>query len=373
MKVTGKGEYGELIRHYFQGSFPEIAVKKGKDLLNILTDVLVGSKDLRYGPLPSPEALVTIRKTIQKAIEFGEPIPILVPWGGRKMDKNLSLDIAEISGLKQLLRVDECVRKSYAPGLLIRVRIEDINAEWLYNDQQGIQEYSEGMTKLIGMIKGNTKIIGVLESQMMGRMDYFRKANEYSPLLQRVLESKRLYPTVETKDILAYQELISRGWVGEIPQEQREYYIGRYRKLYPNQSEEVYEKLLADYFAGSKARYDLNGRGDPKTEVGSFIQINFAHPVPGAPATIFNNTLYYRTIPACLTRTHIAPWRAKGYLSVIGDIVTPKIVFPGQDLEELVMNSTRLSKEDDSEALIVSTDYRYEDDLSPYLMPIPLM
>jgi len=360
MKIIGQGEYYDVISRYFQSSFPTIAAIKGKDILEVLTQILVGSKDLRYGSMPSPENLVTIRKTILRSVEMGHSIPVLVPWGGRKMNKHLHLDVAEVFGLKQLLRVDECIRKVYAPGLQIRVRIEDINAKWLYKEETGIEEYSDGMQCLINMLKGDTKIIGVRESEMMDEERYMELATEYAELLNAMITMQIAYPKLETEDISAYQELLSRGWKGTIPKEQREYYIERYKKMYPGLEAPEYTARLADYFAGSKVRYDLNGRGEPKTDVGSFIQINFAHQVPGAPEGIFNNTLYYRTIPGNMSRTHIAPWRSKGYLQMVEEQVTPKLVFPGTEIRDLETSYVTLVNEnDEDDKVIVRADYTY--------------
>jgi len=367
MKVTGKGEYADIISRYFQRSFPKIAAVKGKDLLEILTQVLVGSKDLRYGSMPSPESLVTIRKTISRAIELNLPIPILVPWGGRKMDSSIKLDVAEASALRQLIRVDECIRDFYTPGLKINIRIEDLNAEWLYKSDEGIEEYSMGMINLIEILKGDTRITGMRESRMMDKDAYFLASRHYAPLLEAVITKQIAYPDINPEEIPQYRQLVDYGWKGTIPEEQRTYYMDRYKRMAPDLGEHDAVQKLADYFAGSKARYDLKGRGNPDTEVGSFIQINFAHPVPGAPEGIFNNTLYYRTVPASAGRTHIAPWRAKGYLEMIEELVTPKIVHPGSKVFNLEKSYVILQSEDKEVSVVVATDYTYNVNVMQYM------
>lgn len=374
MKIIGQGEYHDIISRYFQSSFPAIAAIKGKDMLDVITQILVGSKDLRYGSMPSPENLVTIRKTIMKSVEMGHPIPVLVPWGGRKMDKHLQMDVAEVFALKQLLRVDECIRKVYEPGLRIRVRIEDINAKWLYKEETGIEGYSDGLQRLINILKGDTKIIGVRESEMMDEGEYMKLAAEYAELLNSMITMQMDYPRLKAEDIPAYQTLLSRGWKGTIPQEQRDYYIERYKRMYPGLESSEYIGRLAEYFAGSKARYDLNGRGEPKDIIGSFIQINFAHQVPGAPDGIFNNTLYYRTIPGNMSRTHIAPWRSKGYLQMIEEQVTPKLVFPGVEIRELEKSYvTFINENDEDDKVIVRADYTYSMSMFSGITMLPPM
>jgi len=175
-------------------------------------------------------------------------------------------------------------------------------------------------------------------------------------------------------DIPAFVRLTEKGWKGEISKEQREYYINRYKKADPHISDIEAVMKLADYLGGSKARYDLNGRGIPVTDVGSFIQINFAHPVPGAPDGLFNNTLYYRTIPASMARTHIAPWRSKGYLQMVGETITPKLVHPGMSISDLVPSIVTLVNEDDfTDKLVVQTDYTHSEDVFSYVMTVPPM
>lgn len=369
MKVISKGEHGESITRYLQRSFPKIASIKGRDLLEVLTSILVGSKDLRYGPMPSPENLVNIRQTITKAIQMDAPIPVLIPWGGRKLYPDMKLDIAEVAGLKQILRVDECVRSVYPNGLQIRVRIEDTGARWLYKNHHGIQQYSDDMKLLIDILKGDSKIIGVFESEMMEETKYFELSAQYSELLQAVITVQMAFPHEKVEDMNAYRQLVNRGWKGTIPKEQRDYYLDRCKKVYPNLTEPEYVEKLADYFGGSKARHDLNGVGAPLTPVGSFIQINFAHPVPGAPTGLFNHTLYYRTIPGNYSRTHIAPWRSKGYLDITGDDITPRVIQPDKEPDRLESATVKFVNDtNDEEYVIVKADYVYAHSIFEYAL-----
>jgi len=366
MKIVSQGEYSSLIESYFIDSFPEIAVKDYKNTLDAVTRVLVGSKEIRYGPQPSPENLVAIRNVIRYAMDRSVSIPILVPWGGRKANVSDHLDIAEVSGIKQLLRVDNCVRKIYPPGLLINVRIEDINAMWLYKSSKGVSRYSNGMKNLIDILKKDTQIRGIMESEMMDQSVYEATCAMYSGLLYDVLATQEEYPDIDVNSIPAYEDLNEKGWKGVIPKEQRNYYLDRYAKLYPDKGRPEHIQMLADYFAGSKARYDLNGRGNPAD---TFIQINFAHPVPGAPEGIFNNTLYYRTVPASMGRTHIAPWRGKGYLDIVGEDIIPKVVYPGVTPPMLEEGDVELIEGD--KKVKVRTDYTYGISvLGPLVFPL---
>ncbi len=367
VKLLGDDPHANEICRYFATAFPKVVNITASQVLEILTIVLIGDKNLRLGPVPPPEHLVVIRKTISEAIALGVPIPVLVPWGGRKLDKALSLDVAEVSALKQLLGVDEMVKKYYAPGLNISIRIEDLNAEWLYKDREGITEYSHGMLSLISMLKGDTILTGILESTMMSYASYFRTSEMYSKLLAPVIHARM--EGVDIDKVAEFAKLLEAGWQGDVPKEQVDYYIDRYKVMDPGKTNEQYAAKLADYFGGSKARYDLGGRGNPTSMVTSFIQINFATPVPNAPVSLFNNTLYYRTVPTNHGRTHIAPWRSKGFLEIdVDNTVKVKVTNWGnKDLIDSLC-SAQVEATDGTNKVLVSVDYLCKEFEMPFII-----
>lgn len=358
--ISADGAYTELIQTYFEQKFPRTFKVSKDSLLEIITTVLIGDKNVRFGPTPKPEALVKIRATILESIEKGVPIPILVPWGGRKADSRYKLDIAEVSAIHQLLSVDESVRKYYEPGLNISVRIEDLNAYWLYRDEnktviEDTDAYSNTLVDLITILKGITNIRPVKESCMTTAGLYWETSQNYSDLIYDYLTVSDAYPdsALSTPEWKALQEI---GWTGTIPTEQREYYTNRYKKWDPSITHMQANKKLADYFGGSKARLDLKAKGNPDTPVSSYIQLNFTPPVQGAPSSIFSNTLYYRTVSLDDARTHIAPWRAKGYLEIddFSNRIAMKVTSFGDDnLKKLIESTTTLSNEKD---LMVEVD-----------------
>lgn len=341
-----------------------------KQLLEILTLILVGDKDIRLGPVPSPESLVVIRKTIASAIELNLPIPILVAWGGRKANGDKGVDVAELAGLHQLMRLQENVKKYHSPGVAINIRIEDMGADWLYRNERKdifevVDKYSSEFTDMVNTLTKGYEITPIRESSLMiDRNKYFAISKDYSCYLEKVI-SQRLEDGMD-KDLSqlpAWQQLEAKGWKGIVPLEQINYYIGLYEKLNPGLSTQEYVRMLADYLGGSKARYVMNGRAEPKSEVGSFISISFVPPIPGAPAGMFNNTLYYRTVPQSNGRTHIAPWRAKGYLSIeVDNSVKMKVTSWGN--AELIESLTPATVQID-DRLTIDTDYIAKDFVMP--------
>lgn len=365
MKVIGKGEYADIISRYFQRGFPKAVTMSKDSLLEILTDLLVGTKEYRYGPKPKIESLYTIRQTLMKAIELNAPIPILVPWGGRKADHELSVDVAEVSALKQLIALDEVVKQFHPAGLHIHVRIEDLGASWIYrvsdfDVEASIERYSSDMVRLINTLKGSTAIEAIRESKLIDRNKYFQLSEKYSELIEGTIQALKAYKDLDINTIPEFVKLKEMGWKGVIEKEQQQYYVDRYKKLYPGRKEAEYVLMLSDYLGGSKARYDLNGRGEPDSAVGSYVQITFVPPVPGAPKQMFSNTLYYRTIPESSGRTHIAPWRGKGYIEIVDDFPVAKVTYKGGDIADLEPSEIHIVEDggDEDNPLVIRADYR---------------
>jgi len=143
------------------------------------------------------------------------------------------------------------------------------------------------------------------------------------------------------------------GWSGIIPQLQRQYYYDTYKRLYNSGLEECIERLSI-YMAQSLSRKQLNMSG--KGGWSKFIQITFCPPVPGVPSGYDHNFIYYRTVPISQARTHICPWRAKGYLRISGDKVCSKICSLTEYKEkELIPSTLTLTK--DELSVTIDTSY----------------
>ena len=117
--------YTGLITQFLVREFPGVITPNSSVLLDVLTDAIVGSKQVRYGPRPNPESLVAIRKVISLSLTSGQPIPFLIPWGSRKPKLGANIDVAEISALKTLVCLNNRVKAHYEPGVQMNVRLED--------------------------------------------------------------------------------------------------------------------------------------------------------------------------------------------------------------------------------------------------------
>lgn len=361
--------YEKHICNYLQSEFPSKFKTSKNDLLEILSDALLGTKDTRFGALPPPEHAVVIREVIRESINRDVPIPIVVPFGGIKANLSGSVDVAELSAIKQIVNLSKLVRSHYSPGIRANFRIEDLNATYLYgnSDQKlpvetlvAILGYTQSMKHLIEILASGTGILDKPESAMMVDKEYYATANLYlEPMLEYLNYSDNSVNLLGMGS--AFAKLVSMGWKGVIPPDQREFYLQRYPHLYPNEPRSSYLKRLATYLAGSKARYDLNAKGNPAEAIyegKKFIQINFSQPVPGAPTDMFNNTLYYRTVPMSEARTHMPAWRAKGFLKMdqYGKAVTKLTNFNDRELIDMLTPAiVRLG--DEKKYVDVQTDY----------------
>lgn len=363
MKISLQGEnpYGELICQYFHKTFPKVSNLNSQGLLEVISSILIGTKETRYGSIPLPEHQVVVRKVIATAIERGEPIPILIPWGGRKAIAEQRLDVAEIAGLRQLILADNLVKSYYPSGLNINIRIEDLGAMYMYRKErkkESILQYSSDFERIIYITRGDTLLNPISEWSLMDEPDFFNISDDYATIMLQYLHDSDQVHRLGTGT--AFSELIKHGWKGEVSWEQRQYYYDRYKAMNPIITEVQAQKQLAEYLANSLVRYQLNGRAEPKTDYG-FIQLTYVQPIPGVPTSMFNNTLYWRPVPLSESRSHISPWRAKGYLCIQGNDVKTKVTsFNNSDiLDQLIPSSVVISNDDYS--VQVQADYLLTD------------
>jgi hypothetical protein len=115
-------------------------------------------------------------------------------------------------------------------------------------------------------------------------------------------------------------------------------------------------RRLALYLGGSLTRKFL-GMSGKKEDWEDCVQLTFVAPVKGIPAGYDRNYAYQRTLPLSQARTHIMPWRAKGYLRISGREVTPKLASfrDVEILESLTKSELRVT--DGVSSVTIRTDY----------------
>jgi hypothetical protein len=351
-------EFADLISLHLHKQVP-CTTCTGNDLVEILTEILYGGKNVRYGSLPPVEAQVVVRDVIRHWTSLNEPIPCLIPWGSIKADFSPNVDIAEVSAISILMALNTNVKQYYAPGLKMVMRIEDTSGFQLFAMEKNYNsivvnsiDYSNSLVNLL-YILSHGEIIPFLESEMTNALDFEDKEKVNTELILNYLKESTGVP--EDMNLESFQILKQMGWKGYISTEQREFYLGQYRKHYHDYNEDKLLRRLAMYFGGSFTRHQLEMTGKGKTWGNKFLQIAFNPPIKGLPEGYNYNYLYYRTIPANQARTHMPGWRCKGYLKIEGRTVNSKICSFHDVPEDLIQNSVVLSDGDTS--VTVKTDF----------------
>lgn len=304
------------------------AVEAQGDIVEILSAILFSTKNFRYGPMPSIESQYRIRTIIRQAIERGKPIPILVPWGSIKSDFTDHVDLAEWHALVTLSNLSKKIQEYYAPGLHINIRVEDWSGENLFALEENFSSsnsisYCKKFSDLVTMFnKGCSYSLHVKKESEMQNRGKFNDLTQhhYEYLLAYLIESKDLIKESPERiaSLVSYNNLRAIGWSGVISKEQRDYYLNCYGTLYAGDELSML-KRLALYFAGSLSREILDMRGTEPGWAKDYIQISFTPPIKNLPNGYNDHYIYYRTMPMNQCRTHCAPWRGVGYLSISND------------------------------------------------------
>lgn len=312
---VGDNPYEQQIRQFITAVFPQAFTCNATDLVDLLSTLILGTKQTRFGPNPSPEVTVAIRDVIRKAMAEQKPVPFMVPWGSEKPDGGGIVDIAELMALKQLAELQRKAVELYRPGLDFVIRVEDASAPYLfYETPDAAREAAAVYTTSFDLL---VKVLGIdfvtlaPESLFVSEEDFNAQADEFLPVVEQAL---RLYDEQQPKQ--AETTLATIGWSGGgIAFETRQFYYGQYEKAYPNKDRNARRHILARYFASAVARRVLKIRGDRPEWEGEFLDLSF---VPATPGTenYFGRRVHYRTLPRAMSSVHMPPWRAKGYLEI---------------------------------------------------------
>jgi hypothetical protein len=370
-KILTEEPYGELLCSHINKRFPAVTKLTKFELVDVISNLIIGTKEIRYGSLPVPEHAIVIREAIRLAIEQNKPIPIVVPWGSIKADFSATLDIAELSAIQRLIQLSVTVKEYYPTGVEIVIRVEDTSGYTLFvleGDQQkiisNIDSYSTDMKKLVQILSKDGSVRVQLESEMERALQFNKVFYELLPLMRRYLVNTWDMIKEYSSNVIkmhSYIALQQNGWKGIISWEQRMHYINTYERLYPNWSLDMYIERLALYFTGAWTRHQLGMTG--KQEYwDKFIQLAFIPPIKGLPEGYNYNYVYHRTLPLSEARTHISPWRAKGYLKINGNEIHHKLLTFGdtETIGRLIPVQIEISDESSDAKVVINADYLLE-------------
>lgn len=360
-QVVTNDLYADQIKQFVYREFPAGAATHKGERLDMVTDVLVGTGKTRLGPKPSPENLVSIRQVLSEYMDKTMPIPVMVPWGSEKPVAGEGVDIAELAGLKTLACLNDRVKAVYSPGLEMNIRVEDASAPYLFSERfdeawADARNYTHDLMVMIRVLGLTGSIKAMPESNKIGPVGFAEEAEKYRPAMEEYL--LRIWNSEGAYEEAPGEELVSAGWKGVIRQETFIHFLDTYSKVYPGNSAEQNIYIMAKYYASSLARAELGLRGDIPQWHGRFLDLSFMAPTPGVPRDFFPRRLYYRTIPGGFTNNHIAPWRAKGYLRIIGEGAIPSIASWREPLE---LNRNEIVLDGKTDKVIVRADYVVEE------------
>lgn len=318
--------YGQVIADFLGQEFGA-SLETPAQLLDMISGQFTSTSQNRQGSLPKPEGLVAVRKVISYWVDKGEPIAVLVPWGSKKAMNGKSVDVAELFALRQLMALRNRVAKAYAPGLMINLGIEDLGGQFLWQDVESRIEsakYVRDFVKLVGVMDA-AYINAKPESEIVEYETFAEKAWQMAELLEPYIKLKvngGMLAQID-RQLTWIQE---KGWKGDIPLAQIQFYLNSYEKYYPNQSMDQNIQMISRYLGQSWARYEVGAKLAYPSWGENYVQINFPQPVPGVPASLADRRLYCRTLPMRFSRTHIPPWRARGWVQIDEkDGVVPKL------------------------------------------------
>lgn len=298
--------YEDLIVRFFYEAVPTSDAPKTVQFEAVSSEVF-GTKQRRYGPMPGPEAQVLVRDVLRKS-EDSRALTVFVPWACSKQEPAAKLDLLEFCALRQLLCLREgMARFGWSTNFVFRV--EDLTDTYLFGckARTRIESYRDRMARLVGSVLPGSDVR--LESHYSSPEAFRDTAEMYAYAFNRYLRGEG-----------DSSELRKIGWAGDIPAEQREYYLAAYRVFYPNAD---HNREMAKYFAATLARKTLGATATP-TDV-PFVTVSFSKPVPGNP--VVRPQVYYRTLAARHTHAHTAPWVGRGYFALADDGgCTPRFV-----------------------------------------------
>lgn len=358
--------YGDVLGRYFLQEFPSSVETTSRDVLEIVSGILLGTKEYRYGPLPSPESQVVIRKVIKNSLEKKTSIPVLVPWGSIKGDGSSMIDVAEVSAINRLVKLSREVSMYHPNGLDVIIRVEDLTGKLMFEmdgdrktTSDRMDEYSLSMKTLVRML-GNDGVRVKLESEMENAPLFEKDFRPNVKLVEDYLVASRdviRHSPHEASRLPQYGKLAAAGWKGIISQEQRDYYTETYARLYGDDDPSRLYHRLALYLACALSRKRLGMTG-VQGYWDSNIQAVFLPPVKGVPEGYNDHYVYYRTVPVSCARTHICPWRARGYFIIDGQGVTTPKLAPFSNREVLDgLHPAMVTLDDGVSTVNVRTDY----------------
>lgn len=315
LPILAGDPYTKSIEHFIAHEFPQLSSGKTENVMESIMTEFLGTKQVRIGPRPKPESEVLMRTVVRNAVDAGQPIPILMASAAVKVPIGESMDVAELSALRMLANLQERVKRHYAPGTNMVIRMEDLTeyaiSATVPHIREHVGQYTSTMRNLVLALGYQSWLLPLEESAMMNEENFLQRVEYFAQCFKNYLDftdGNETMPMEKVGDNA--RELKFAGWKNGVSKDMRDYLRSRYRKLYPETPESEHNGIMGTYLACILVRRQMNGMG----MTGERLEIGFAAALPDTPLT--NTRVYYRTVPLSQSSLHMPYWNAKGFFKI---------------------------------------------------------
>jgi hypothetical protein len=308
-------------------------IRPAGQLVSTIADILIGSKKIRHGNT-SPEHHALICERVQRFVSCGEPIEVFAMWGANKgygqVEDRVSVDLADVLGLRRFVSLNEQVKTLYSPGLRIRICCEDIGEELLnrhqLNMRQKMTTYVTGLRNLARIMSGGAITVQeeteILRQLDQNKCEFVATAKDLGVLFEHYWFDSEEVPEDQRESLVAHRHLARAGWQGGVENVAREYYIDRARNENPSLGHSGLVRQVCTYLGLALARrkakvdtglsHDTNGYIPP-------IRANFQPYPPGSFASHKTARLEYKVKDSKNSHRVVTPWCGFGFASPAGE------------------------------------------------------
>lgn len=338
-----------LVDRFLVNELPGATFEQGEAVVDKISSLFMGTRNVRLAGCPSPESQVLIRSVIREAMAQGKPIPVLSAAGPKKSNSG-QIDLAEFSAMQQLVCLQERVLKYYEPGMSFRIRLEDTTGTFL-EPVDSTAEMNQYCTDFIRLCRLLEERIGGHFLEPWRESSNVEQSGKMLKLAHHNIKAfEHAYLTGDSSGVEA------AGWRSGVGQDWRDFLDERYSKLFPQWTEERRAYQAARYLSSTLARHltQMSGATPDWTVNGAHLDVSFATPAPGAAKA--STRVYYRTMSVKQTKQHLPYWRGKGYFRLVDGSLRMGLV-RCTDSNSFVPGKLTLASTDGSIKLDVAADF----------------
>jgi hypothetical protein len=206
-----------------------------------VTETLLTSPCAREMPDLIVQNRVEIEHRVVHRIRAGKHVSGLMLWAPKKHwvhGPGSAVDIAELVALRTLFDLHVAVKQVYEPGMHFHIHVEDLEHAFVHGTSVRLEEDMERyITRLCAAIEvlGLQTVVTITRTTSLAKND--RDLEAWRSRLEQNLSALRAYWYDSERNGLdgfeqseTYRALAHLGWRGPIPQEMRNFYLGRIQR-----------------------------------------------------------------------------------------------------------------------------------------------